>query len=324
MDSTRTYRTQNRSCSRRRRRTRLPLCKVWLLLTVLAVVTLSLVFGNQNINTSPDNRPEPTPDPSTAGRDDSVLHGWITSGDRTYFYTEDGTMAVGWLETSDATYYFDEMGQMTVGWMNTDEARYYFTADGKMAVGFLEVDGLERYFSSDGNYVPLVNPWNPVPEDYHPNLVELWGFEIDSSCSDQLKMLVMACRNAGHICVLNSTYRSINTQQYLWDNRYNSYKAEGFSDEEATRLTARRVAYPGTSEHHTGLAVDITGTEDMYDWFSEHSWEYGFIVRYPDDKEPQTGIMYEPWHLRYVGNELAKAVYDSGLCLEEYLEFLKQ
>jgi len=100
--------------------------------------------------------------------------------------------------------------------------------------------------------------------------------------------------------------------------------AEGMTYEEACEYTARSVAYPGHSEHQTGLAVDITGTDEMYEWFYEHCWDYGFIVRYPEGKRPITGIIYEPWHFRYVGTELSLELKELNLCMEEYMEMLTQ
>jgi hypothetical protein len=105
--------------------------------------------------------------------------------------------------------------------------------------------------------------------------------------------------------------------------------------EEAERLAAQVVAVPGTSEHHSGLAVDIIDTrlwaleEEQADlpaqqWLMEHCWEYGFILRYPKDKIDVTGIIYEPWHYRYVGLELAKELHDLGLTLEEYMTMLTE
>ncbi|MEE0202655.1 MAG: M15 family metallopeptidase [Muricomes sp.] len=87
---------------------------------------------------------------------------------------------------------------------------------------------------------------------------------------------------------------------------------------------------PGTSEHQLGLAVDIVDIENqildedqektaVQKWLMENSWRYGFILRYPNDKSDITGIIYEPWHYRYVGNEAAKEIYDLDVCLEEYL-----
>ena len=95
------------------------------------------------------------------------------------------------------------------------------------------------------------------------------------------------------------------------------------------------IAVPGTSEHHTGLAADIvTPTHQTLDpqfadtaagkWLLEHAADYGFILRYPEDKQETTKIIYESWHYRYVGEEHAKAIKESGLCLEEYLEQLKE
>ena len=92
----------------------------------------------------------------------------------------------------------------------------------------------------------------------------------------------------------------------------------GVSWEDAQAEALTSVAYPGTSEHHLGLAVDLLGSEAVA-WFSEHCWDYGFIVRYTADKYAITGIVDEPWHFRYVGREVALDMKDSGLCLEEYL-----
>ena len=125
-------------------------------------------------------------------------------------------------------------------------------------------------------------------------------------------------------------FRSIEDQKSLWDARVKKQLEEGLSQEEAEAVVGQKVAIPGTSEHHTGLAIDIScdqadiaKTEALYQWYAEHCWEYGFILRYPADKIEITGITYEPWHFRYVGVEMAKAVTESGLCLEEYLQMLK-
>ena len=85
------------------------------------------------------------------------------------------------------------------------------------------------------------------------------------------------------------------------------------------------VALPGTSEHQLGLALDIIAEFDAdntatWQWLKQHCAEYGFILRYPADKEEITGISYEPWHFRYVGVEAAREIMSSGVCLEEYLE----
>lgn len=274
------------------------------------------------------------------GEDGVMLRGWLeghyfhengvmaiglTDTDQgKYYFDENGVMVTGWIETGEGRFCMDEEGHPVTGWVMTDTARLYFTEDGKMATGFLEVDGIERYFTSDGNYVPLVNPWHEVPADYELNLMELEDSQVDFTCRDALAQMLVDCREAGLSCPINSGYRSIETQTYLWNARYNNYISEGYSEEEAKTMTWRKVAYPGTSEHHLGLAVDIIGSDKMYAWFYEHSWEYGFIVRYPADKTDVTGIMYEPWHFRYVGVEMAQQVYESGLTLEEYLETIHE
>jgi len=100
---------------------------------------------------------------------------------------------------------------------------------------------------------------------------------------------------------------------------------------DAERIAATEVARPGTSEHHTGLAVDIIDADypvlddtqeqrPTQQWLMENSWRYGFVLRYPTGKTDITGIIYEPWHYRYVGEETAKLMEEQDLCLEEYLD----
>ena len=250
--------------------------------------------------------------------------GWKDMQDQRFYFDDEGVLCCtpGWLKIAEGTWYLKEDGQPYTGWMETEKARYYFLDDGMMAVGSFHIDGIDRYFSSDGNYIPLVNPWNKVPEGYRPNLVTIEGHEIDATCVDALKQMVEDARKAGLTCVLNSGYRDLATQTYLWNKRYNDYISKGYSESEAYRLSARRVAYPGTSEHQTGLAMDIVeivkdGT--LYEWFRQHAWEYGFVVRYKGEKESLTGIKDEPWHLRYVGKEVAQVLQEKDWCLEEFM-----
>jgi hypothetical protein len=111
-------------------------------------------------------------------------------------------------------------------------------------------------------------------------------------------------------------------------------KYNGYSREKAEQVAATRVAPPGTSEHNTGLAVDILSGDYYYHhstmeesfeydaeaiWMAEHCAEYGFILRYPKGKQDVTGIIFEPWHFRYVGVEIATYIMENNLTLEEYL-----
>jgi D-alanyl-D-alanine carboxypeptidase len=133
--------------------------------------------------------------------------------------------------------------------------------------------------------------------------------------------------------VVCSSYRTQEYQEGLFQNRIDRYVKEGYSVEEATGLAGQSVAVPGTSEHQLGLALDIVDNRnweldesqaDMptQQWLMENSWRYGWILRYPNEKSAITGIIYEPWHYRYVGKTIAKEIYDLGICLEEYLQML--
>ena len=116
-----------------------------------------------------------------------------------------------------------------------------------------------------------------------------------------------------------------------WDPDTGKWVSTEPEDPEAGEEESSAVAAPGTSEHELGLAVDIFSEEntildesqersETQQWLMEHCWEYGFILRYPKDKSEITGIIYEPWHYRYVGVDAAKDITENDLCLEEYLE----
>lgn len=122
-------------------------------------------------------------------------------------------------------------------------------------------------------------------------------------------------------------------QTRIFNRKVNEWKNQGYDEETAKKKAATSVAIPGTSEHQLGLAVDIvdtqswklTASQDTFvgqQWLMEHCWEYGFILRYPENKIDVTGIIYEPWHYRYVGKELAIELRDTNLTLEEYLSAL--
>lgn len=129
-----------------------------------------------------------------------------------------------------------------------------------------------------------------------------------------------------------SSYRTQAKQQELYENKLQRLIEEGYSYENAVTEAGTVVAVPGTSEHQTGLALDIVdasyqildqGQEDtlVQQWLIEHSWEYGFVLRYPNAKSEITGIIYEPWHYRYVGREAAREMTELDLCLEEYVDW---
>lgn len=178
----------------------------------------------------------------------------------------------------------------------------------------------------------LVNPWNEIPEDYGtPKLKTLAnGQKVDERIYDDLSAMLQACREAGLSPYVCSAYRTTAKQTYLYNNKIARLRASGYGKEAAVKEAGRWVARPGTSEHQLGLALDIVSSyytsltkkqeqTKEQKWLMEHCWEYGFILRYPNDKSDITGIGYEPWHYRYVGKDIALDVRDSGLCFEEYL-----
>lgn len=178
----------------------------------------------------------------------------------------------------------------------------------------------------------LVSPWDPLPEDPTITLTQLRnGQSVDARCYPALQDMMDACRGAGLEPLICSSYRTQEKQKRLFENKVSQFLATGLSEDAARAEAAKVVALPGTSEHQLGLAVDIVDTSyqllddaqadtPVQRWLLEHCWEYGFILRYPADKEAVTGIVYEPWHYRYVGKEAALEMREKDLCLEEYLE----
>ena len=185
--------------------------------------------------------------------------------------------------------------------------------------------------SADDWQLLLVNPWNQLPEGYTVELTELRnGHAVDTRAYPDLQRMMDDCRAAGLEPVICSSYRTLETQQRLYENKIRRLMNEGLSREEATAQAGTVVAVPGTSEHQTGLALDIvdasyqvldTAQEStaVQQWLMANSWEYGFILRYPSEKSDLTGIIYEPWHYRYVGQDAAREMRELGMCLEEYL-----
>lgn len=183
----------------------------------------------------------------------------------------------------------------------------------------------------DDELLTLVNPWNPLPDDWTVDLVTLDdGHRVDSRCYEAYMEMINACKAAGYSPVNCSSYRAQETQQSLYDNKVQRLISSGMSEEEAKTEAAKAVAIPGTSEHQLGLAVDLVDANmqdltsaqestETQKWLMANSWRYGFIHRYPNGKTDITGIIYEPWHYRYVGQEAAAEIYQQGVCLEEYI-----
>ena len=180
----------------------------------------------------------------------------------------------------------------------------------------------------------LVNGTHFVEDGYEPKLAEVENnYMVDARIVKDLQAMLRDGRREGMNFWICSAYRSMEKQIQLYDNKVKRLQGEGMSLEQAQLQAGKEVAYPGTSEHHLGLAVDIVAKDyQLLDdkqadtkeakWLKENCWRYGFILRYPLDKTEETGIVFEPWHYRYVGIEAAKEIMEQGICLEAYLETL--
>lgn len=283
---------------------------------------------------------QPQTDPSDSkattapSTEETTPSGWVTEDTQTFYLNEDGGRHIGWLELDGERYYFDNMGILQTGWLELNNSTYYLQADGSAAMGKLIIDDRAHYFTSTGAKIIIVNPWNIIPSDYSPDLRNTEsGLTLDKDCKESLDKMLADCRAAGHGVVLISAFREHSTQIYLYNRKVNYYLGLGYDAATAREEAGKEVAMPGTSEHELGLAVDLVDTvyteldeaqenTDTQKWLMEHCWDYGFILRYPNDKSEKTGIIYEPWHYRYVGKAVAKELQETGLCLEEYLEQL--
>ena len=184
----------------------------------------------------------------------------------------------------------------------------------------------------------LVNADHLLPEDYTFEKVVIEdNFTFDARAAQALTEMLEAGRAAGYSLRIVSTYRTVERSDYLYTSKVIEYQALGYSEEDAAVEAARWVAPPRQSEHNAGLAIDVVSRdydqvygdlmhefEDFpaFTWLSEHCVEFGFILRYPEDKQEITGITYEPWHYRYVGVEHAQKMQELDLCLEEYWDYL--
>lgn len=184
----------------------------------------------------------------------------------------------------------------------------------------------------NSRYLVLVNKDNPLPEDYSVTLKTLNNgrSQVDETIYDALREMLTDGSNEGLNFCVASAYRSSERQEEILNADIQAYMAQGMDYGSAYDEAVKQVMPPGYSEHETGLALDIVAVDyQLLDenqettkeniWLRENCWKYGFILRYPADKEDITQIAYESWHFRYVGKEAAEYITKNGICLEEYL-----
>ena len=181
----------------------------------------------------------------------------------------------------------------------------------------------------------LVNSENKISEDYNIELEKIETNQyVDIRIAKNLRNMLNAARKLGLDPIICSSYRTMEKQTELYNKKVKEYIKRGYGNKKAKQIAAKWVAIPGNSEHQTGLAVDIVSKKyqilnerqadtETQQWLMENCYDYGFILRYPKEKNNITKITYEPWHYRYVGRENAKKIKENNLCLEEYIQYLK-
>ncbi len=155
--------------------------------------------------------------------------------------------------------------------------------------------------------------------------------KFDSRAIDKLHAMCAAAKREGISLSAISAYRTNDKQTQLFNNQVEKQRKKypELSESELKAKASTISAIPGTSEHELGLAVDFNSVEESFEttkafkWLNANADDYGFIMRYPKEKQSITGVIYEPWHYRYVGTDHAKKITSLGYCLEEYIEYLK-
>lgn len=254
-----------------------------------------------------------------------------------YAFVNEKMLYIEQLEEKLASYYMESLEKTDTDiCLEEKESQHVLEVQGGSSLA----DGvvLEVPFSvdlEDWRYC-LVNDRHPLSEFYQPELTETAnGKQVHKGIVDDLEQMLRDAEKEGWNLIVCSAYRDYEKQAELVENSMEKLMREGYSYTEAHWETKRQLALVGSSEHHTGLAVDIVG--DTYQslderqadtpearWLEEHAHEYGFILRYPKDKEDITSIFFESWHYRYVGEEAASFMKEHQLCLEEFLELAEK
>ena len=174
----------------------------------------------------------------------------------------------------------------------------------------------------------IINTKYPLPDSYAPTLssaINGSNIQLDSRVSEHYAEMYAAAKLSGCVLTPYSGYHTYALQENTFNRKVNFYVNKGMSAEEANQKASAQVLPAGCSEHNAGLAMDIVSASSdfintkEYKWLCENAHNYGFILRYPEDKTAITGMNFEPWHWRYVGTQAAKEMKEKNQCLEEYL-----
>ncbi len=174
----------------------------------------------------------------------------------------------------------------------------------------------------------LINRAYPLDKKYAPTLspvVEGSSVTADSRVSEAYQLMYADALKEGYVLTPYSAYCSYQGQQTIYNNKIQSFIFQGMTEEEAKQNAEKRIEPAGCSENGAGLSVDIISASagfsstDEYKWLTQNAFKYGFVLRYPEDKTDVTGMIFQPWHWRYVGIDVATEMKNNNQCLEEYL-----
>ena len=288
---------------------------VWLIALVVLIAAVVLVI----VGVSKKDKPDPDPVTDVQTPDDGQT-------------TDDPNTTGDPGNTDDPGSTDDPNGGQTV-------SEPYIDASGLLqyptAGHYVQTDSYQGGGEAPWNLL-LVNDWNPLPAGYDSDVsfsTVSGGKQVDSRIIDAVNRMLNDA--AAYDLAVVSAYRPKEEQNTLYWRKVQQYTDKGYSDLEAQKVGGTIVKRPGFSEHNCGLAMDVGGSGDYtleqtfantpaYAWLIEHCADYGFILRFPEGKEDITGVIYEPWHYRYVGEEAARYIMDNDLCLEEYLAQVKK
>ncbi|BCI60291.1 M15 family metallopeptidase [Solibaculum mannosilyticum] len=316
----------NRSYSRRRKKSRLPYFAIVLTLALL-VITVAIVFMTQCSRSEPEETSS-SQTLSSAAADSSSSSSMASSSAASSSSATESSQAPSSSasEAPSSTAPSPSSSKPSSGTITSSPTS---AVDGVVPTG--AGTGL-GYKSSDWR-LRIPNIDSPIEDDEIPELstIESGGsgkFYLDSRAADDFDAMMAAAKKDGMNLYVSSSYRTPAYQKNLFEKRVKAAMANGESRAEAENTVAKETARPGTSDHMLGLAVDFNGVKNAfkdtkeYDWLIEHCAEYGFILRYPEDKVDITKVSYEPWHYRYVGKEHAAVIMEKKICLEEYVQDL--
>ena len=290
---------------------------VWLIALVVLIAAVVLVI----VGVSKKEKPDPDPDPVT---DVQTPDDGQTTDDPNTTGDPGDTDDPGTTENPNGGQTVSEPYIDASGLLQYPTAGHYVQADSYQGGG-----------EAPWNLL-LVNDWNPLPAGYDSDVTfstVSGGKQVDSRIIDAVNRMLNDA--AAYDLAVVSAYRPKEEQDILYWRKVKQYTDKGYSDLEAQKVGGTIVKRPGFSEHNCGLAMDVGGSGDYtleqtfantpaYAWLMEHCADYGFILRFPEGKEDITGVIYEPWHYRYVGEEAARYIMDNDLCLEEYLAQVKK